>query len=112
MARGKKGRKPVAKTQAKEEPRKKNISKEQPKIRQRFTFLDYIIVSVFFVAFCFLQKFIALQMLGETSLVDQDFEQTSLDFFFGTMWKGFLIVAFLAWLIDFFSKDVEEVDTT
>jgi hypothetical protein len=61
---------------------------------------------LFFIAFCYLQQFVTIKMLG-----GEQFEKESLSFFFGTMWKGFLVVAFIAWLIDYFSRDIEEEDT-
>lgn len=74
---------------------------------KRFTLLDYIGVCVFFIAFCYLQKLVAQKWLGVNS-ADLSLEGLSLTFFFDTMWKGFIIVALLAWLHDFFYHDTEE----
>jgi hypothetical protein len=78
---------------------------------RRFRFLDYLVVCGFFIAFCLLQQFIAVKMLGGSAFAAGTFEWDSLSFFFGTMWKGFLVVALLVWLIDFFSGDIEEDDS-
>ncbi len=77
---------------------------------KRFTLLDYSVVCAFFIAFCYLQKLVALKWLGVDS-ADLTLEGLSLSFFFDTMWKGFIIVALLAWLHDFFYQDTEEEDS-
>ncbi|MBN2327717.1 MAG: hypothetical protein JXR73_11240 [Candidatus Omnitrophica bacterium] len=79
---------------------------------KRFSLLDYAVVCLFFIAFCFVQKFVALTWFGVKSAGESiALEELSLTFFFGTMWKGFIIVAILAWLYDLFYHDREEADT-
>ena len=106
MVRGKKGRKSEFRSQAVEESVVQAVSREEPKKQQRYSIVDYILVTVFFTAFCFLQQSVAGYMLGRGGL-----EDNSLEFFFGTLWKGFIVVAILAWIIDYFSNDIEEDDT-
>ena len=107
MARGKKGRKSAATAPASAEPRRAESRETPPRGERRFTLLDYVVVCVFFIAFCYLQKFVALKVLHGSEV-----EKLSLNFFFDTMWKGFVIVAFLVWLHDYFYRDVEEENTT
>lgn len=111
MARGKKSRKPELHAQALTElqpPDVKELTSETP---TRFTFLDYLAVCVFFIAFCYLQKYVALYWLGALT-EEKSLEKLSLSFFFDTLWKGFILVALLAWLHDYFYRDVTEEDTT
>ncbi len=103
MVRGKKGRKSVANVQEIQEPRDTNNIKSNSNSRRRFAFWEYLLVCIFFVVFCYIQKFVAVKLLHGTEL-----ERMSLDFFFDTLWKGFVIVAFLVWLHDYFYRDVEE----
>lgn len=118
MVRGKKSRKigfPVlAQTEMQSTDTPDRVSEspysDSPSFNRRFSLLDYVIVCAFFVAFCFLQKFVALKWFGVES-ADLTLEGISLTFFFGTMWKGFLVVAFLAWLHDFFYQETEEEDS-
>lgn len=101
MVRGKKSRKSELST----------VSAEGTKSLQRpvwrFSFIDYAVVSVFFIIFCYLQKYVALYWFGVLNRPNS-FESTALDFFFDTMWIGFVIVAFLTWLHDFIYRDAEE----
>lgn len=77
---------------------------------KRFSIIDYVIVCGFFIAFCYLQKLVALKWFG-VDTAELTLEGLSLSFFFDTMWKGFVIVALLAWLHDFFYQDTEEEDS-
>ncbi len=103
MVRGKKGRKSVANNQETQVSRDSNTQKPKNGSIQRFSFWEYLLVCIFFIAFCYLQKFIAFKMLRGTEV-----ESMSLNFFFDTLWKGFVIVALLVWLHDYFYRDVEE----
>ncbi len=118
MVRGKKSRKTGFPVQEQtdtvvsdtQKPSSETLHRDSFFFGKRFTFLDYLVVCLFFVAFCYLQKFVALKWFGVDS-ADPTLEGLSLTFFFGTMWKGFVIVALLAWLHDFFYQDTEEEDT-
>lgn len=112
MARGKKGRKTAAHAQALTEPRSTDtpIEESASGSRKRFTILDYLVVCIFFIAFCYLQKYVALYLLDVLDS-KSSLERAALDFFFDTLWKGFIIIAILVGLHDFFYKDVEEEDT-
>ncbi len=118
MARGKQSRKSDLPTQTQSDSlstgaqiRASELQSNGSKsFKHNFSFLDYAIVCVFFIAFCYLQKFVALTWFGVES-VEPSIEGISLQFFFDTMWKGFVIVALLAWLHDFFYKEPEEEDT-
>ncbi|MGI6455485.1 MAG: hypothetical protein ACOX5R_07635 [bacterium] len=72
-------------------------------------FFKYIAVLIFFILFCYIQKFVAIQMLGGSAL--DNFEKQSLDFFFDTLWKGFAIVLFLVALHDLLYRGVEEEES-
>jgi len=102
MARGKKGSKLATDVLIPEEARPKPV-RETAMPKSRYTILDYIVVCVFFIGFCYLQKYVALWMMDKDTI-----EKWSLDFFFDTLWKGFVIVAILVGLHDFFYRDVEE----
>ncbi|MDP8243515.1 MAG: hypothetical protein P9L94_05485 [Candidatus Hinthialibacter antarcticus] len=111
MARGKKSRKttetpPPASVARPQEVEKKGV------VHRRFYFYDYIVVSIFFVAFAYLQKFVTMKFLGNSGLDDLKFEKIAVDFFFDTLWKGFLVVALLVFLHDFFYRDVEDDNAT
>ena len=110
MVRGKKGRKTAAHAPALTEPRSADtlIEETASGSRKRFTILDYLLVCVFFIVFCYLQKYVAMYFLG---VQQNSLEGNALDFFFDTLWKGFIIVAILVGLHDFLYKDVEEEDT-
>lgn len=118
MVRGKKSRKIGYPVQAQTDTQPSDAvvaASESPKgyslsFDRRFTLLDYVVVCAFFVAFCFLQQFVALKWFGVDSGT-VSLEGLSLTFFFGTMWKGFLVVALLAWLHDFFYTETEEEDS-
>ncbi len=103
MARGKKGRKTAPNVPANQETQPKKQKKELVQSKNRFSILDYVIVCVFFIAFCYLQKFLALKLLDDASV-----ERWSLDFFFDTLWKGFIVVAILVAIHDYFFQDTEE----
>ncbi|MEW6236151.1 MAG: hypothetical protein AB1656_12255 [Candidatus Omnitrophota bacterium] len=103
MARGKKGRKLATNVQIPEETLATKTVGETAMRKSRYTILDYIIVCVFFIGFCYLQKYVALHMMDNDTI-----EKWSLDFFFDTLWKGFVIVAILVGLHDFLYRDVEE----
>lgn len=77
---------------------------------RRFYWYDYLAVSLIFVAFAYLQKFVTMQYLGSYDFESLAFESMAVDFFFDTLWKGFLVVALLVWLHDFFYRDVEDQD--
>lgn len=107
MTRGKKGRLSVTDSQAaKETPLKEESTPKAPRSRGRFSILDYVFVTVFFIIFMYIQKYVALKMLGSGGI-----EQLSLNFFFDTLWKGFLIIIVLVGLHDFFYKGIEEEDS-
>jgi len=57
-----------------------------------------------------LQEYVAL-LWFTVDPKDPSLEELSLNFFFGTMWKGFILVALLALLHDFFYQDSEEEDS-
>ncbi|MBZ0256582.1 hypothetical protein K8I31_11000 [bacterium] len=111
MARGKKSRKTtdVPLTPA-PEPRPKE--KATGVMNRRFYFYDYIVVSIFFIIFSYVQKFVTMKFLGSGGQDNLEFEKIAVDFFFDTLWKGFLVVAFLVWLHDFFYRDVEDDNAT
>ncbi len=111
MARGKKSRKTTAAPQPAPEPRPQEKTKKGV-INRRFYFYDYIVVSVFFVAFAYLQKYVTMWFLGNSGLDDLQYEQTAVNFFFDTLWKGFLVVALLVFLHDFFYRDTEDDNAT
>lgn len=102
MARGKKGRKTAATAQINKEAQSIKPEKKPEKRTNRFYIWDYIVVCVFFILFCYLQKYVALKLLGEEQIV-----KWSLNFFFDTLWKGFVIVAVLVGLHDFLYQDTE-----
>ncbi|MGC9328646.1 MAG: hypothetical protein ACP5I1_13500, partial [Candidatus Hinthialibacter sp.] len=119
MVRGKKSRKSGLPVNTQTETQNADASNEKFEAQtrssafagKRFSFLDYVVVCLFFIFFCFLQKFVALTWFGVKSAGESTaLEELSLTFFFGTMWKGFIIVALLAWLYDFFHHDTEEAD--
>ena len=118
MVRGKKSRKSELPTQTQSESPSTGANKtasgssqnDSIGFKHNFSSLDYVIVCVFFIVFCYLQKFVALTWFGVES-TEPSIESISLTFFFDTMWKGFIIVALLAWLHDFFYKEPEEEDT-
>jgi len=116
MARGKKGKKSVRSAPMPVEPqqkteRKKKRSDEAP--RGRFSFLDYLFICAFFVAFCFIQKYFAIWLLEtEVSSSVQQLDESALNFFFNTMWQGFLIVAILVAIHDFFYRSEEEEESS
>lgn len=118
MVRGKKSRKigfPVQAQTDTQSPDTRDWVSELPtrdsaSFNRRFSIIDYVVVCAFFVAFCFLQRFVALKWFGVEN-AELTLEGISLTFFFGTMWKGFLVVALLAWLHDFFYQETEEEDS-
>lgn len=77
---------------------------------RRFYWWDYVLVGIFVVLFCQLQYYIAVWMIGgeEGQILQTSIEENSLNFFFGTIWKGFLVVLVLVWLYDYFYHDAEE----
>lgn len=116
MARGKKSKSTVGTKQQPSKPDKQTQDdlpkgKTQPveTKKNRYAFYDYLFVAVFFVVFMYVQKYIALWILGSG---DSQVEKLSLDFFFDTMWKGFVVVVLLVWLHDFFFPHGEAEDTT
>jgi len=114
MARGKKGKKSVRNTQSQAPDTKKVESASSETVvtsKGRFSLLDYFIICVLFVAFCYVQKYVALWFLesGVVSTIEE-LEENALDFFFDTMWQGFLIVAVLVGIHDFFYRGEEEED--
>lgn len=111
MARGKKSRNTTVIPQPAPDVRPKEPQKKGV-IHRRFYFYDYIVVSLFFVAFAYLQKFVTMKFLGSSGLEDLKFEKIAVDFFFDTLWKGFLVVALLVFLHDFFYRDVEDDNAT
>ncbi len=110
MARGKKGRKTAANAQTLTEPRSVDTAAELmvSRSRKRFSILDYLLVCIFFIVFCYLQKYVAMYFLG---VQQNSLEGNALNFFFDTLWKGFIIVTILVGLHDFFYQDVEEEDS-
>jgi len=111
MAREKKGRKSVAGGPSSPEPHPNPSAEPSTGPKNRFSAWDYVLVCIFFIAFCYIQKFVALKMLGVGETEGVSVERLSLNFFFDTLWKGFVIVTFLVWLHDFFYPDIEEEDT-
>ncbi|RJP26307.1 MAG: hypothetical protein C4527_15630 [Candidatus Omnitrophota bacterium] len=103
MVRGKKGRKSVTNVQDMQDSRAADSPEKNTGRRQRFAFWEYVLVCIFFILFCYLQKYVAFKILRGAEL-----EELALNFFFDTLWKGFVIVALLVWLHDFFYKDVED----
>jgi hypothetical protein len=64
------------------------------------------------VVFCYIQKYVAIYLLQAGVIQTlQDIEKEALDFFFDTMWKGFIVVAILVALHDFFYRGEEEEET-
>ncbi|MFB3787537.1 MAG: hypothetical protein ACE15F_14335 [bacterium] len=110
MARGKKSRKPELHAQALTELQPSDVKEHPSEARTRFTIYEYIAVCLFFIAFCYVQKYVALYWLGALA-EEKSLEKLSLSFFFDTLWKGFVLVALLAWLHDYFYRDVAEEDT-
>lgn len=109
MARGKKGRKSGVGAIESIEQLSQPIGERISHPKSRFAGWEYVLVCIFFIGFCYLQKFVAIKLLNGSAV-----EKLALDFFFDTLWKGFVIVAFLVWLHDFFYpavEDVEEEDT-
>lgn len=107
MARGKKGRASVVTTQAPVETQRTESVRKEPRVRGRFSILDYVFVCIFFIAFCYLQKYVAIKFLAGPEML----EKMSLDFFFDTLWKGFIIIVILVGLHDFFYQSVEEEES-
>lgn len=109
MARGKKGRR--LRTNVSNEPQASREAVSAVRApEQRFQWWDYAIVGVFVVLFCQLQYHVAVWMVGaeQSGFTQSSIEETSLGFFFGTIWKGFLVVLLLVWLYDYFYNDAEE----
>lgn len=110
MVKGKKGKKSKASVLAHQEPQSFAAAQVAAKPSRRFYWWDYLAVGVFIVVFCELQKYVALWIVGaeEPTVTTVSVESSSLDFFFGSIWKGFLVVLILVWLYDYFYHDVEE----
>lgn len=110
MARGKKSRKSDTIVSSSVETNSGNVvEKTGDATARRFHWYDYIVVAVFFVVFMYIQKYFTLWFIGGDELT---LEKHALDFFFDTLWKGFLIVAALVWLHDYFYRDPEDDKAT
>ncbi len=121
MARGKKGRKSASVIQPTPKPQNTKKVETPSTPRRKFAFWEYLVVCLFFIVFCYVQKYFALIMLvgwdNTLTIIKQGaedvhigighIEKLSLDFFFDTLWKGFIIVSILVWLHDLFYRDVE-----
>jgi magnesium-transporting ATPase (P-type) len=104
MARVKKNRKSELNTTVVSEK-----TSDQPRSSWKFSFVDYLVVSIFFVIFCYLQKYAAYYWFGVLDKSQTNtYERLALDFFFNTMCIGFVIVAFLTWLHDLVYSDADE----
>ncbi len=115
MSRGKKGKKSVRSAPLPAEPQKTERKKKRTEDaqRNRFSFLDYLFISAFFVVFCYIQKFVASWLLKtEVSGDLRSLDENALNFFFDTMWIGFLIVAILVAIHDFFYQSEEEEESS
>ena len=114
MARGKKGRKVKPESVAAEKTAHSVTTAESTENHKtrRFYWWDYVCVGLFFVAFCELQKHFGVWMIGaDDTITKSNVEVSALNFLYGTMWKGFLVVLLLVWIYDYFYHDAEE-DTT
>ncbi|MBI1388389.1 MAG: hypothetical protein GC154_08075 [bacterium] len=114
MVRGKKSRKLTSPEPSAQPPTPSPRKAEKRSVtRSRFYFYDYLVISIVFVVFCYIQKWVIMKyFIGASGFETYDFEKYAVNFFFDTLWKGFVIVTFLVWLHDVFYRDTQEDDTT
>jgi len=111
MARGKKGKKQKADDVALHGTAEAVFSakRQEKQVERRFRWWDYIVIGIFFVAFCEFQIFVASRLIGaQDDVTKSNVEYDALSFLYGTMWKCFLIVLVLVWLYDYFYRETEQ----
>lgn len=111
MARGKKGKKQKADDGSILESPGTTLSFNKPDnvVERRFQWWDYIVIGLFFVVFCEIQKYFAAWLIGaQDDVTRSNVEYDALNFLYGTMWKSFLIVLVLVWLYDYFYRETEQ----